>query len=334
MKSRGSRTCSGSLSVAALALFGLGVATPARATVFEIGDVFASIGTGQVAHFDKNLTYIETLDTTKGGFTTGSAFDAAGNLYVTNFSTASIAKFDRTGALADAEFVLCDPGASCESIVFDKTGNFYVGQASGTQDILKFDSAGTRLASYDVATERLGSDWMDLAADQNTMYYTSEGYTVKRYDVSSGTQLADFATSLPGAAAYAFRLLADGGLLVADFANNLRLDSTGSIVDTYDIDGNNGWFALNLDPDGTSFWTGDSGTNVLARFDIATGAVLQSLDLDTLAELSGVQLFGVSVFGEITQGGPPPIPVPAALPLLASGLIGLGALRWRKRRAS
>ncbi|MDX1670055.1 MAG: hypothetical protein R3194_11600, partial [Limnobacter sp.] len=38
-------------------------------------------------------------------------------------------------------------------------------------------------SQFDVATDDRGSDWIDLAADQCTMYYTSEGTLVKRFDV-------------------------------------------------------------------------------------------------------------------------------------------------------
>ena len=76
-----------------------------------------------------------------------------------------------------------------ESIAIDVEGNVYVGQADGTGDILKFDSSGNLLKEFDVATENRGSDWIDLAADQCTIYYTSEGDSIKRYDVCKDIQL-------------------------------------------------------------------------------------------------------------------------------------------------
>lgn len=50
---------------------------------FNVGDVFAGVGNGKVQHYDSNGILLETLDTLQGGFTTGMAFDAVGNLYVT-----------------------------------------------------------------------------------------------------------------------------------------------------------------------------------------------------------------------------------------------------------
>ena len=63
-----------------------------------------------------------------------------------------------------------------------------------------------------------------------------------------------------GRPAFALRLLADGSVLVADSAAIYLLNSAGNVVKTYDDAGNNNWFALNLDANGTSFWSGDSGT--------------------------------------------------------------------------
>ena len=58
------------------------------------------------------------------GFTTGSAFDAAGNLYVTNFSNSTVAKYDNNGVF------LNDFGggySTPESILIDGAGNVFVG---------------------------------------------------------------------------------------------------------------------------------------------------------------------------------------------------------------
>jgi hypothetical protein len=109
--------------------------------------------------------------------------------------------------------------------------------------------------------------------DQCTLFYTSEGRLVKRFDVCANTQLTDFATLPNDGYAYALRLLppVDGtrGLLVADNSDIKRLNGIGNVVLTYDIPGKDNWFSLNLDPDGTSFWSGDSTTREFYRFEIA-----------------------------------------------------------------
>jgi DNA-binding beta-propeller fold protein YncE len=285
---------------AAVLLCLLAVATQGHATTYAYGDVFASIGAGKVVWLSNTLGYKDTLDTTISGSTTGSAFDKDGNFYVTAFSASRLSKFDNSGTLVTPDFATCDANSHCESIVFDATGNMYVGQADGTKDVLKFDSTGAFVDRYDVQTNR-GSDWIDLAADQTTLYYTSEGLDVRTYDVGTDTQGPPFA-NFSGDTAFALRLLADGGLLVADGADIKRLDSTGAEVQTYDMASEDFWFALNLDPDGTSFWSGDMLTHVLARFDIDSGALLQSVDLDSYTEFRTFTFAGLSVYGEITQG--------------------------------
>src|SRR5205823_4836950 len=123
-----------------------------------------------------------------------------------------------------------------------------------------------------------GIDWLALATDQCTLFYSCEGGRIQRWDVCARRQLPDFA-SLPGSGlAFAIRLLppgdGSGGLLVADNADVKRLDGRGAVVQTYDVAGQPYWFALALDPDGTSFWSGGSNGGSLYRFDLATGAVL------------------------------------------------------------
>jgi len=57
----------------------------------------------------------------------------------------------------------------------------------------------------------------------------------------------------------------------------IRLAANGNLVHTYLAPaGDSDWFALNRDPDGTSFWTADLVTRHIYRIDIATGNVLTS----------------------------------------------------------
>lgn len=280
-------------------------ATPAHAThatTYQVGDVFVatSNSTVQWRHADGTLHSI--LTTLPSPSTTGMAFEEFGaqELYVTGFDGNVVSKFNDMGVLQGG--FGSGYNANPESILFDANGNAYVGQADGNRDILKFDLAGNLLASYDVATTRRGSDWIDLGADQCTMYYTSEGSEVKRFDVCTSTQLSDFApTGTLHQPAFALRLLVAGqvgagGLLVADSQDIHRLNGGGAIVQTYDAPGENCWFALNLDPDSTSFWSADFCTSNVYKFDIATGSVLLSFNTGTPTNT----VFGLAVKGELT----------------------------------
>ena len=242
----------------------------AQSPVFEEGDFVAAVGNGQVNWYRPDGTLVKVLDTELGGATAGMIFDNAGNLYVTNFHADTVSQFDNSGNLSGT---FGGPyGNSPESIVFDRKGNIYVGHADFPDfTIRKFDSAGSLLAQFEVERDDRGSDWIELSPDQCTMLYTSEGTSVKRFNVCRNAQLRDFASGLPGKA-YALRLLDDDGVLVADSVAICRLDAKGNIIKTYDVPGEDTWFSLNRDPDGTSFWSGSFNGN-LYKFDIASVAI-------------------------------------------------------------
>jgi streptogramin lyase len=287
---------------------------PMFASSFLPGDIFAGV-VGGVLHYRADGTFVETINTTST-YNTGMAFDNAGNLYVTQFSD-SIIKVDNgnTGSSVFASGISADP----ESLAFDSSGNLYVGVADGTTQIRKFDSSGNLLNTYSAATGPRGTDWIDLAADQKTMYYTSEGNTIRRFDVSTNSQLANFATGT-GNEMYALRILGDGSVLVANTDDILYFDSVGNLLKTFTISGQTGiLFALNLDPDGTSFWTGELGGNGrLYKIDLGSGAILETINTDRS------DVAGLAVFGEIRQGtGGGEVPEPSVLLLLSTGSVAL-----------
>jgi hypothetical protein len=267
---------------------------------FVKGDVLASIGNGQIGHFSATGTLLDTLNTTTGFGTAGMCFDASGNVFSTDFLGASLSKFDSSGNLLAANFGSGFNGDP-ESCVVDKSGNIYVGQAYGSHQILKFDANGNLLAAYSADSAGVGTDWIDLSADQCTMHYTGETSLIKAFNVCTNTQLPDFASGLPGICT-GHRILSDGGELVACFSVVVRLNASGSVVQTYNPAGGTGgdYFALNIDPDGTSFWTGNINTGQIWRIDISTGTVITTF---TAGLNAGAQLGGLAVVGEINQGG-------------------------------
>lgn len=305
----------GALVLAAVLLSGR---TPAvgSGTVIPIGDVMVSIGSSQV-QVHKQDGSIDTAianngilnDTSGASFTTGSAFDSNGNFYVTDFDKSLISKFDPTGMFLGT---FGSGFSQDESLLFDASGDVFVGNV-GSGNLFKFDASGNLLNTFLPAQHRI--DWIDLAADQCTVLYTTEGTNIFAFDVCTNMDLPNFNVApLPGSNAFALRITPSGDVLVADSTEVTRLDSSGNQVQHYTFAGESSLFAFNLDPDGTSFWTADFTTSDVLKVDIATGNTLVKFNTGTASDT----VFGLSVKGEITVGGqptatvavsPPPTPV-------------------------
>ncbi len=290
------------------------------------GDAVVAVGNGSYKVYSNSGAFKETLSDGFGGLTTGCAFDAAGDLYTTNFTNNVVVKYSEVPPhlvlLSFSTAGVTPPTDTAnESLLFDAAGNLYVSHADGDPvstgtAVHKYTAAGTLLQEFNVVTERRGSDWLELAANQTTLFYTSEGRRIRRYDVAASVQLPDFVFLsgglFSGNVAYAFRLLppgdGGGGLLVADAAEIKRLNGSGVVVQTYDAAGEDNWFALNLDPNGTSFWSGDLTTGQFYRFNIATGAI-EAGPISTGAP-SGT-FGGICVRGELTVSRPTPTVTPS-----------------------
>ena len=300
---------------AAVALAGLlGVSRPVHAAgvAYSIGDVLVGAGNGKINEFSPTGTLLGVLDTTTGGAeNNGMCFDSSLSLFATNFSSGSVSVFNQLGALTSASF---GSGYNLPESCVVGTGDVYVGNA-GVPEVLKLSSSGALLASYNLAPENKGADWIDLASDQCTMYYTSEGPHIKRFNVCTNTQMKDFAdlsTNLaPSGQSYCFanRLRANGETLVACGSAVYRLNASGTVIQTYSTalsTSLNQLFALDLDPDGTTFWTADDGTGIIYHVDIATGNLIAQFG----GQPSG-RILGLAVVGAITQSSPSPSPSPS-----------------------
>jgi WD40 repeat protein len=268
----------------------------AQTASFSPGDVFVSVSKNKIQWHSPNGTLYNVLETRMPNFiTTGMAFDYVGNLYVAGLTSHNIAKFSNNGTLLGT--FGGNYSGYPESIIFDSEGNVLIGQATNpgsdvNTPVLKFDRNGLHLATYNVAVDELGSDWIELSPDQCILYYTSEGNTIKRYNICTNNQIPDFVDGLPNKA-FALRLLPDGGLIVANQDTILRLNAVGQILQTYDAPGEDSWFTLNLDVDDKSFWSAAHRTGNVYKFDIATGN--QLLKFNTGPNTS---VYGLAINGE------------------------------------
>jgi hypothetical protein len=295
-------------AVLVLGCIGIAFGSPkpaGAATVFSPGQVFASIGSSQVNVYDPSSgDLVNTLnDGTNEPYTAGSAFDADGNLYVADDLNGTISEYSPTGTF-DGTFAsgLTNP----LSLVFDDQGNLYVGQ-QGTPYIAEFNSSGQSIGNFGpLTTGETGDDWIALSSDQCTFYYTTETDVIYRYDKCTNTQLSTFNVApFTGDDAFELQILPNGNVLVADSESDIMLDPNGNVIGSYacaDLPGcSDELFAIALDPDGLSFWTGDTASGNVYRIDIASGDVLQTIDTRS------PYLFGLSVDDEIEVAAPPPV---------------------------
>lgn len=272
------------------------------------------ISGNQVRRYTSTGTFIDAWGPNIGNFqnyvTTGMCFSPDGNILATRFGYSDMTYYSAGGAILDDAFAR-PPGSGSynlpESCVFDRSGNVYVGQAGASSSddeavaVMKFDRHGNALDRYAVPTGPRGTDWIELAGDQCTLYYTSEDTSVRRYNLCTRTPLPDFAIDLTPPYCYALRLRPNGELMVACQDAVHRLSPQGLNMQTYtrqdigELDAG-GLFALNLDPDGTSFWTAGVHSGYVYRVDIESGSVLANFSTGT----GGVS--GLAVYDELGDG--------------------------------
>jgi hypothetical protein len=242
-----------------------------------------------------------------------SKFDNAGNL-IGQFGD----KINDYGCIESSinNQIICDFWPT--AITFDRDGNAYIGGEvfatdqlrDEVDDIKKFDSNGNLVQKYDVDVLSSGIFGLELGADQCTLYYSSwEGANIadpnrdiiKRYDVCENRQLKDFANLFQDPLydelrfghqpILDFKLMLDGGMIVAHNAFIHHLDSSGKIIKTYNFaKGVGNWIAVALDSDEKSFWA--AAQSHLYKIDIETGEVLQFFDTDPFGSITGTMVYG------------------------------------------
>ena len=279
-----------------------GVVTSAAAgatATWNNGDVFVGVANGTYHVFDNNGNLKDSVSDGLGGVTTGCAFNPAmTKLYTTNWTHDKVEVYDNTShALIQT---INTTGGLNESVVFTRAGDFYVSHPIGG-GIDHYDATGSLLGTLAAGVR---TDWMDLTADETTMYFTDEGNTIHRWNVINNIRLPDFAT-VPTGQAFALRLLppgdGSGGLLVAAGSAVLRLNGSGGVAQTYTDPVRPGtfFFSLALGVDGTSFWAGASSAHAIYRFDIGTGAI-QLGPVDTQGQAGTDGADGICLKGEPT----------------------------------
>ena len=299
----------------------IGIASPstskpagADTPIFASGQVFASVGNSAVNVYSQgvgNPLVTRLNDGLQEPFTAGSAFDSSGNFYVADDYSGDVSEYAPDGTL---DGVFASGLSNPLSLVFDNQGNLYVGQQT-TPYIAEFSKTGQFVQNIGpLATELTGDDWIALGPDECTIYYTTEGSDILRYDMCHNQQLPnlnvqsfptyDASTNLP-VEAFELQILPDGDVLVADSNADILLDPNGNVLQTYTCaslpDCQGALFAVSLDPDGNSFWTGDSNSGYVWKIDTASGDVLQTINTRSGA------LYGLSVDDQIEVAAAPTV---------------------------
>ena len=255
---------------------------------FGPGDIFVSLEPGPVQWWTPGGLLRRVLLQTVAGTGEGMAFDSSGNLYVTRWcidgqcqTGNTVEKYNNLGLPLGK----VGPAFNCQPHTILFAGpTAYVGQAGCQRSILETPLDTTITAEYRAAQDFFGVFWMDLGADGCTMYYTSFGPNVKRYDVCGNRQLANFnAAPLPGGSGQDLRVLADGGVLVSSGDVVARLDAQGELTQTYFVPGEGALYTgLDLVGDGT-FWVGNYFSSNLHHFDLDDGTRLGGFNAGTPA---------------------------------------------------
>ncbi len=292
-----------------------------------LSDFYGDTPTGSAIDYT-----LRPLDDLNGGVHTGL------RLYVCLFGTTPFVEILDLTTLNVGEFEIDwiqDPlvgGDNLSTVVFDQSGNIIMGWYGNnyavideladhpTADLRRIDAthadnqtgAPWPLAStYPAAYQNGGTDFAELALDQRTVWYTSGGDLIKRYDLVTDSQLADFATLPPATGprpgARSVRLLPPGdgsaGLLVAYGNEVLRLNASGTVTQSYvpaltqfaqDLD------KVEFSVDGLSFWVSDQLSCYVFHFDLDG---TEHAALDTM--MPPGQLSGFSVFNGFRAGNPP-----------------------------
>ncbi len=317
-------------------IFAIPSAFAAPPVPFAKGDVFVGIGGGLVAQYSPTGTLKDTLDTTTGSSEdTGMCFQASGNLLTTNWpaNAYGMSQFDTSGNLLQSAWTpLVNIVSHAESCAVASNGDVFVGETDGAH-ILKFDSNGNLLNTYNPTIYTRGVDWIDLASDQCTIYYNGEGSSIETFNTCTNAQGPTFASGL-SAPCFALRIRPGGDVLTACSSGVYHLSNTGTVLQFYPASGFTpsefSLFALNIDPDGTSFWTAGYSSGNIYHIDIASGTQLGEFNAAHTTSVAGLAIFGEATVGCPGCGGggtgAPEFSIPTLL-VVALGTLSLVLFR-------
>lgn len=255
---------------------------------------------GEVLHSYVNGTLIDGV---------GGAVDpVSGYAYWTNFSHGTVTRMPPD--FSGVEVFISDTGYSRgigdnpESLVI-RGDRFLVGHADAgpspyrRRGIAEWDRNGNFVTAYYPIVGRRGTDWISLAPDDRTLFYTSEDGTIRRYDLVNRTQLTDFAS--PGGVLFAVLVRqSDEHVFVTGNRIVYHYGSTGQLLKTFAPKPTpETLFAACLSLDERTLFTGEYNGHRLWAIDIATGVGLEAPFATLPSYASGVG--GIFSLGGMVQ---------------------------------
>jgi hypothetical protein len=274
------------------------------------GDVFVTGSQGNIRVYDSSGNFKEQVSTGYGGGVANCAFNSNGDLYALDGLFNVVVKFDPITHIATPVVDVSTNGSFTKDIWFANSGDFFVSSSDLLRNrFIRYNSSGIHQQNYQVAYPHYlpsGPVGMDLATDQQTMYYSSAGPVIRRYDLATSSWIDDLVTLVDNVTG--LRIIKSGShsgqFLVASTVNIKRMAADGGYVGSYDYSGENSWSVISLDPtDNNVFWATGRTTNRFFKFsyDAAT---------PSLAILHGSSPSGIC----IKPGIIPPSPTPTSTP--------------------
>jgi len=188
-------SCRKIIQTAALAMLCVGFSLPSQAQTcpvpgqWNVGDPFVGVGHGSYLHYTNcgtdsspNYVLVETISISAFGSdpTAGCAWDSQLNLYLTDTKSGLVSELNGNTHLPVQTLTT---GLSSTSVMFDSSGNLYVGNANvaGTLNagVLKYvptlppntstDSCTYAATPTSICNTGVDSDSIDLAYDQKSL---------------------------------------------------------------------------------------------------------------------------------------------------------------------
>jgi sugar lactone lactonase YvrE len=120
------------------------------------------------------ITTVFIDDQVSLNYPVGLSFDSPGNLYVSNYNTNFVCKYDSSGILTDASFVSLPVDAYAFNVSVDKADNIYISYITPTSEYInKYNNAGVYISNIATYTPASFSYGMSFDSS-NILYYTGQ----------------------------------------------------------------------------------------------------------------------------------------------------------------